>query len=209
MCFVDGACQGGTVKNPGPMGAGVVMIMGPHQGEFGEYLGLGTNSRAELLAVRAALVSVPDEVDRRQLHVTVYSDSTYAIGICTGSMAVKANQDIITPLLTLITCFGGFEMHHVPGHKGHPLNERAHDLATAASRPAASPAMHLDETEQEREIEALVQALQYYSDPLTYLPPPGGSNRAPSITHDCGQVARAVLLAMGYEVSDDPFEEVA
>jgi len=216
--YCDGSCSGGTTKKPMPMGVGIVAIVDTHEGEFSEYVGLGTNQMAELHAVRVALESLPPDWDLPQTHVTIYTDSRYAIGIFTENWNPKTNLDIIVPVRSLIAKLGGFEMHHVPGHSGHALNTRADQLAALGARsgPVESTIVAVEEIpaagmaliqEQDARIRSLVQALQYYGEPLTYLSPPGHDDQPPSIVADCGETARTVLAALGYAVTEDPFEE--
>src|SRR4051812_18768300 len=49
--WTDGACSG----NPGPMGIGVVVLADGKRREHGEYLGVGTNNIAELVAIERGL----------------------------------------------------------------------------------------------------------------------------------------------------------
>jgi len=214
--FTDGSCKGGIVKKPAAMGAGVVAIVDTREIEFSSYLGIGTNQQAELLAVKEALESIPPSWDVVQTDVTIYTDSAYAIGCLTQHWQPRVNLEIIQPLKALVATLGAFRMHHVPGHSGHVLNERAHQLAVQGSQEDAEPrpivagignpmAELLDE--QQSRIESLVQTLQFYGDPLTYESPPGRDDQAPAIVGDRGVMARAVLAALGYEVTDDPFAE--
>lgn len=215
--FVDGSCSGGTVKKPRPMGAGVVIVVDTEQGEFSSYLGEGTSQQAELLAVREALASIPELWKPEETDVTIWTDSAYAIGVLTEGWNPKVNQEIIAPLQQLAWRFGNFTMHHVPGHSGHALNERAHQLAAAGARNGEKPPVAPNALcasfedllrEQQARIDALVQVAQFYGDPLCYLPPAGDDAGAPSIVRDQGKVARTVLRALGYAVVEEPFGEV-
>lgn len=213
--FIDGSCSGGTVRKPAPMGAGVVILVDTEQVEFSAYLGEGTNQQAELLAVKEALESIPPSWAPEATEVTIWTDSAYAIGILTEGWHPKVNQEIIAPLKQLAARFAKLTMHHVPGHSGHTLNERAHQLAVQGARSNTAPrpvvagvgnalAELLDE--QQRRVDSLVQALQWYADPLCYMSPPGADDEPPSIVRDQGQVARTVLQALGYVTVEEPFE---
>jgi ribonuclease HI len=116
------------------MGVGIVGISGGREREWSIPLGPGTNQKAELLAVREALLKVRD---RPSTQVTIYTDSQYAIGCLTGGWKVKANAEIVASILPLIRECAAFRMVKVPGHSGHPLNERADALAVQAATKTA------------------------------------------------------------------------
>jgi ribonuclease HI len=130
--YVDGACSGNHREGQnGRMGAGIVGVSGEREREWSIPLGPGTNQKAELLAVREALLKVRD---RPNTEVTIYTDSQYAIGCFTGGWKVKANGEIVAAILPLIRECAAFRMIKVPGHAGHPQNERANTLAVQATR---------------------------------------------------------------------------
>ena len=61
--YTDGACPGnGRSPDGGPMGAGIVGRAGKVEKEWAIPLGLGTNQKAELLAIREALLKVHGEI---------------------------------------------------------------------------------------------------------------------------------------------------
>lgn len=124
----DGACSG----NPGPAGFGVVYRHGDTYDEWSEYIGEGTNNIAELAAIQSALEAVED----RDQHVVVYTDSRYAIGVLTKGWNAKANTELIKEIRDLLDEFDNVEIKKVAGHAGHPLNERADDLATGSIEQA-------------------------------------------------------------------------
>jgi len=129
--YVDGACSGNHLQGKrGRMGAGIVARSGPIEKAWGIPLGEGTNQRAELLAVKEALLRVKD---RPHSAVTVYSDSQYAIGALCGGWKVKANPEIVDEVRALIVECASFRMAKVPGHAGHPENELANELAVRAA----------------------------------------------------------------------------
>src|SRR5205814_7733327 len=103
---------------------------GPVEKARGVPLGEGTNQRAEILAVTEALYRVKN---RAASAVTVYTDSQYAIGALTAGWKVKANPELVQEALILIRECGSFRMLKVPGHAGHPENERANELAVRAA----------------------------------------------------------------------------
>jgi ribonuclease HI len=129
--YVDGACSGNHLGGQsGRMGAGIVARCGPVEKAWGLPLGEGTNQRAEILAVSEALLRVKD---RPNSDVRVYTDSQYAIGALTAGWKVKANPEIVDFARILIRECGSFRMFKVPGHSGHPENERANELAVRAA----------------------------------------------------------------------------
>jgi ribonuclease HI len=90
---------------------------------------------AELLAVKAALLKVKD---RPRTHVTVITDSQYAIGCLTGGWKVVANRELVEELRPLIAECASFRMQKVLGHAGQAENERADRLAVAATKEGAT-----------------------------------------------------------------------
>lgn len=129
--FVDGACSG----NPGPAGAGVIGICGDITREWSIPLGMGTNQKAELLAIEAALLKVRG--DFSDTTVSIYSDSEYAIGVLTKPWKIKANVEIIIRIRQLITHFASVSITKCEGHAGIADNERADYLAQQASTMSA------------------------------------------------------------------------
>lgn len=125
VVYTDGACFG----NPGPMGAGVVLIFGNNRREISQYLGdHGTNNIAELQAVRIALEAIKD----RSLPVRVFSDSTYVIGLLTRGWKAKENKEIVAALREVASQFDDLALVKVKGHAGIELNERVDELAKLA-----------------------------------------------------------------------------
>jgi ribonuclease HI len=141
--WTDGACSG----NPGPMGIGVVVLVGDERQEIGEYLGLGTNNIAELVAIERGLEVVEGRLGTRAspgpAHARVYSDSGYAIGLLDKGWKAKANQEIVARIRQRLGAFPGrVDFVKVPGHAGVPENERCDQLGreaivSARRRPVA------------------------------------------------------------------------
>lgn len=130
--YVDGACSGNHRQGQtGRMGAGIVAVSGEQEQEWSIPLGPGTNQKAELLAVREALLTIEE---RPATEVTIYSDSQYAIGCLTKGWNVKANGELVATILPLVRECASFRMTKVPGHAGHSQNERADILAVAATQ---------------------------------------------------------------------------
>jgi ribonuclease HI len=126
VAYTDGACSG----NPGPAGAGMVVIApGGKMHEGFEYLGHATNNVAELTAVLRGAECIP----RDAMSATVMTDSKYAIGVLTKGWKAKVNQELI--LRTRQVLAGRkLQVVYVPGHSGVPMNERADELAREAVR---------------------------------------------------------------------------
>lgn len=131
--FTDGACSG----NPGPSGLGVVLRWGPYHRELRQYLGSGTNNTAELTAIKVALEAVHDP---KRLPVRIFTDSKYAIGVLTGRYTARANRELIGEIRGIMRRFPNLQLLKVAGHSGHPLNERADELARQSIDEAAKDA---------------------------------------------------------------------
>jgi ribonuclease HI len=133
--YTDGACKGNhRLGRGGRMGAGIVGIADGHRREWSIPLGPGTNQMAELLAVKTALLKVKD---RPRTHVTIVTDSQYAIGCLTSGWKVVGNYDLVQEILPLIRECASFRMQKVLGHAGQADNERADRLAVAATKEGA------------------------------------------------------------------------
>ena len=122
--YTDGACSG----NPGPAGAGAVMIWKGHTKEISEFLGNATSNIAELTAVKLALRAIKD----RKVRVRVHVDSTYTLGLLSLGWNAKANRELVAELRALVASFASIKFIKVPAHAGVPMNERADELARAA-----------------------------------------------------------------------------
>ena len=113
---------------PGRPGLGVVILDGGKRRELSEYLGVGTNNIAELMAIVRALEEVPH--DRT---VVVHADSSYALGLLGKGWKAKANQEIVERMRTLARkASRDLRLVKVDGHAGVPENERADELARSA-----------------------------------------------------------------------------
>jgi ribonuclease HI len=143
--FTDGACQG----NPGPGGWGVLLRYGGVEKELSGAEPATTNNRMELTAVIRGL-----EALKRPCRVVVTTDSQYVRngitdwirrwrrnGWRTADRKPVKNSDLWQRLDETATGHE-VEWRWVKGHAGHPENERADRLATAAigslRRPAAA-----------------------------------------------------------------------
>jgi ribonuclease HI len=121
----DGACSG----NPGPAGAGTVLIDGDERREWSTWLGEGTNNIAELVGVLQGLEGLPPGTDRT---VVVHTDSQYSIGVLAKSWKAKANQELIGRIRAALAPLPRVVWHWVRGHEGVALNERCDELARQA-----------------------------------------------------------------------------
>jgi ribonuclease HI len=130
--WTDGACTG----NPGPMGIGVVVLAregeAPVRKEVEEFLGLGTNNIAELVAIERGLETAALIDPARGRPVRVYSDSAYSIGVVSMGWKAKANQELVARLRKLAATFSDLTFVKVAGHAGVPENERCDELARHA-----------------------------------------------------------------------------
>ena len=134
--FTDGACKG----NPGPGGWGAVLRSGDHEKELSGSEADSTNNRMELMAAIAAL-----EALKRPCKVSLTTDSVYVRdgitkwihgwkknGWKTAAKKPVKNAELWQRLAAaasthMIEGYGG------KGHAGHPENERADQLASAAA----------------------------------------------------------------------------
>jgi ribonuclease HI len=123
VAYADGACSG----NPGPAGAGVVILDGKTRVEISEYLGQGTNNIAELTAILRALEAI--EPARATV---IHTDSQYSIGVLQKGWKAKANQELIATVKEALGGRKATRLQYVPGHAGVLLNERADALAREA-----------------------------------------------------------------------------
>ncbi len=139
--YTDGACSG----NPGPGGWAYILRDGPTRTEREASGGEAnsTNNRMELTAVIEGLRALT-----RSCRVELYSDSKYVLQGMESWMAgwkkngwrrksngkseeVK-NVDLWKALDDLMSKHD-IRFHYVPGHAGHPENERCDEMAVEAS----------------------------------------------------------------------------
>jgi ribonuclease HI len=132
IIYTDGACSG----NPGPGGWGAILMSGPHERELWGGEPHTTNNRMELMAAIKAL-----EALKRPCRVELHTDSQYlrqgitewlpgwkARGWRTAAKAPVKNEDLWRAL-DLARQRHEVAWRWVKGHSGHPLNERADELA--------------------------------------------------------------------------------
>lgn len=136
IVYTDGCALG----NPGPGGYGVVIEGG---GKISKGFNLTTNNRMELRAVISALKKLQESIKP----IVIYSDSKYVIDAINKNWVLKwKNNNWIKPNgdkafnVDLWIIFLKYrkkldvEFRWVKGHAGHPLNEKADQLANAAAR---------------------------------------------------------------------------
>ena len=119
--YADGAC----FPNPGNMAIGIVLIYGGHVKEHSEEIGKGTNNIAELTAIKTGL----NMIKKRDIPVTIISDSQYALNCLKGNWNPSKNIELITEIQNLISEFDTVHLKWVRGHNGNKHNERADNLA--------------------------------------------------------------------------------
>jgi ribonuclease HI len=130
--YTDGACSG----NPGPGGWGAILMWGDHKKELYGGEENSTNNRMELMAAISALEAV-----KRPMTIALWTDSAYVKdgiskwihgwkrkGWKTADGKAVKNEDLWKRLDE------AQERHQVQwnwlkGHAGHPMNERADELA--------------------------------------------------------------------------------
>jgi ribonuclease HI len=134
--FTDGACKG----NPGPGGWGVLLRMGAHEKELSGGEPLTTNNRMELTAAIEGLNALT-----RPCTVKLSTDSRYVMdgltkwvhgwqrnGWRTADKKPVKNAELWQALIAAAARHQ-VEWKWVKGHAGHPDNERADRLASAAA----------------------------------------------------------------------------
>jgi ribonuclease HI len=130
VAYADGACSG----NPGPCGAGIVLIDGRSRRELSAYLGEGTNNIAELTAIELAIA----EIEAADRPVRIFTDSQYSIGVLSKGWKAKANVALIARVRVALKRFSDLQLIYVRGHSGVLLNERADVLAVQAVQERAT-----------------------------------------------------------------------
>jgi ribonuclease HI len=151
----------GSGKDAGPGGYGVILRYGEHEKELSGFELAATSQRMELLAAIRGL-----EALNNPKKVRVFSDSQYLVRgmsqwvhgwIRKGRLDCPdalANQDL---WMQLVSLSGKHTViwEWLPGHAGHPFNERCDKLAKQAVTDgirAATAARQPEETEQEEKV---------------------------------------------------------
>ncbi|MCB6182478.1 ribonuclease HI [Leeia sp. TBRC 13508] len=130
--YTDGACKG----NPGPGGWGAILCYGEKKKEIWGGEKETTNNRMEMSAVIESL-----KLLKRNCNIHIYTDSQYVLkgmtewlsgwkarGWKTASKDPVKNSDLWMKLDDLARPHD-ITWHWVKGHAGHPMNERADELA--------------------------------------------------------------------------------
>jgi ribonuclease HI len=133
--YTDGACSG----NPGPGGWGAILVFNGHEKELSGGETLTTNNRMELMAAIAGI-----EALKRSVEAHVHTDSQYVKdgitkwihkwktnGWKTSDKKPVKNDDLWKRLEAALAAHT-VHWHWVKGHAGHPMNERADELARGA-----------------------------------------------------------------------------
>ena len=122
--YTDGAWR----RKDKAAGAGVVIIW-----ETGklyvhhQYIGDATNNRAELQAIKLGLKKILPQVGKSR-SITIYSDSTYAIGMLTKKWKIKANKELLAEIFEIMNYFENLKFRWVKAHSRNKYNRLA-DLA--------------------------------------------------------------------------------
>jgi ribonuclease HI len=119
--YADGAC----FPNPGNMAIGIVLVYGGHTKTHSEEIGKGTNNVAELISIKIGLAMIK----KRDIPVTIISDSQYALNCLKGNWNPQKNKALITEIKKLISEFDTVHLKWVRGHNGNKYNEQADHLA--------------------------------------------------------------------------------
>jgi ribonuclease HI len=139
--FTDGACSG----NPGPGGWGAILRFQDIEKEMSGYCPNTTNNRMEIQAVVQALMAL-----KEPCRVILHTDSKYLQDGITkwisnwkrNGWKTRAKEDVknrdLWEALDKASRRHVIQWVWVPGHSGHPENERCDLLAREAIRRKAS-----------------------------------------------------------------------
>lgn len=138
VIYTDGACSG----NPGPGGWGAILIYGENEREIYGGDDDTTNNRMELCAAIEALNAL-----KRPCKIDLHTDSVYVKdgvtkwmhnwkknGWRTANRKPVKNTELWQALDEALQRHD-ISWHWVKGHAGHPLNERADELARTGMAP--------------------------------------------------------------------------
>jgi len=176
--YTDGGCD----PNPGPGGWGAVLIYGLKTLELSGADAATTNNRMELTAAIQALSAL-----KRPCSITLNTDSRYLQkGISEWIPAWKKhgwrkangqpveNQDLWQALDNQVNRHQ-VEWHWVKGHNGHPINERADQLATEARLKGGKKSTAVSSVnKQPAAVAALLQVAIYCRACALGVPGPAG-----------------------------------
>jgi ribonuclease HI len=144
--ITDGACSG----NPGPGGWATIIVM--PDGSVDEFSGSATNTTNNQMELQAIIVGLQKVNAKMEIHI--YTDSQYVINGITkwvfgwqkNGWRTKEGKDVENQLLwrALISLtHKNVHWHHVKGHSGHVMNERANTLAQQQSKSQGSQVARL------------------------------------------------------------------
>jgi ribonuclease HI len=129
--------DGSSIPNPGPSGAGIVMVNYPEPGDiqtFAVPCGHGSNNIGELHAIGHALSILARSSNPRK-KVAIFSDSNYAMDIASGVSAYHSHLNLARSVRTLyaqVDVICDIRMFWLPGHADLAGNEQADLLAKEA-----------------------------------------------------------------------------
>ena len=141
--YTDGACSG----NPGPGGWGAILIFGDNRKELKGGEAETTNNRME---VTAAIKAIEALNKASKIPIELHTDSSYLRDGITKwinnwkrngwktSQRKPVKNDDLWKSLDKIRRDHDISWHWVKGHAGHPLNERADELAREGMQPYQS-----------------------------------------------------------------------
>ncbi len=129
LVYTDGSTK---PKNPGPCGCGAVFLKdGIIFHKLYAFLGEGTNNIAELTGVKLA-------IEYLKLHnldwedCTIFTDSSYVVGLITKNWKAQKNQDLVAEILKLSSSSPNIDVQWIKGHANNTYNEMADQLANEA-----------------------------------------------------------------------------
>lgn len=175
--YTDGGCD----PNPGPGGWGAVLVSGIYTKELNGADAATTNNRMELTAALSALKML-----KRACKVDLYTDSQYLRrGITEWLPGWQANDwrkangkpvENVDLWQELAGEAGRHEVswHWLKGHRGHPLNERADQLATEARQRLLGGPLRAEPADEDAEEAALPEVAIYARGCALGAPGPGG-----------------------------------
>jgi ribonuclease HI len=139
FAYSDGSSRG----NPGPGGWGAIIVFKDKVVEKGGYEKLTTNNKMELSGAIGALKAFGET----EGDIIIHTDSQYVkrgitewvYGWKRNGWKTKTKEDVsnkelweeLSELETKRKKFGAVEWKYVPGHVGHPINERVDTIATS------------------------------------------------------------------------------
>ena len=121
----------GGYSIPADLGAFAYVILqdGKEIKRYAQKIAHETNNRAEIKAIMEGVRVLPDKS-----HITVYSDSRYAIGVLSGRYNAKANTDLVYEYKKMVRTRGfKVEYRWVRGHNGNKWNELCDTLCNEAA----------------------------------------------------------------------------